>query len=283
MAKNNGIADYRERLERVRSHIRDNLDGPLNLDDLADIACLSRFHWHRTYRGLTGETVWQTVRRMRLHRAAAELANGTLAIEQIVARSGYTNSRAFSQAFKADYGLPPLRYRAEGGHRRYENPEWQESDTMYDVRIEEMGPAKLVGFEHTGPYMEIGSAFEKFYAEVGPANLASQAMAIAAAYFSDPDITAPEECRSLAGMIVSPDLDVAAGFDRFDIPPGRYAVLQHKGAYAELPKAYQWFYGAWLADSGESAAAAPAVEKYLNSPMNTAPAELVTEICMPLA
>ena len=35
-----GIRDYRARLERVRDHIRALLDGPLNPDELADIACL---------------------------------------------------------------------------------------------------------------------------------------------------------------------------------------------------------------------------------------------------
>jgi len=38
-----GIRDYRARLERVREHVRAHLDGPLNLDELADVACLSRF------------------------------------------------------------------------------------------------------------------------------------------------------------------------------------------------------------------------------------------------
>ncbi|MBV6649054.1 MAG: AraC family transcriptional regulator, partial [Hoeflea sp.] len=162
MATTQGIRDYRERLERVRSHIRANLDGPLNLDDLADIACLSRFHWHRTYRGLTGETVWQTVRRLRLHRAASDLVNGTLPIEEIAERSGYTNPRAFSQAFKSDFGLPPLRYRAEGGHRRYDNPDWRETEDMYDVRIEEHEPVVIAGLAHTGPYIDVGAAFERF-------------------------------------------------------------------------------------------------------------------------
>lgn len=282
MAKKNGIADYQERLERVRAHIRANLDGPLNLDDLADIACLSRFHWHRTYRGLTGETVWQTVRRMRLHRAAAELANGTSAIEEIAARSGYTNSRAFSQAFKADYGLPPIRYRAEGGHRRYDNPQWQESDIMYDVRIENMDSQTLAGFAHVGPYIEIGKAFEKFFAELAGQGAQDQAVAIAAAYFSDPDITAPADCKSLAGMILKPGGVAPEGFESFEVPAGRHAILLHKGPYAELSKAYQWFYGAWLAESGEAVAAAPAVERYLNSVMNTVPSDLLTEIYMPL-
>ncbi|WP_425494053.1 GyrI-like domain-containing protein [Hoeflea alexandrii] len=59
-------------------------------------------------------------------------------------------------------------------------------------------------------------------------------------------------------------------------------MLTHKGPYAELAKAYHWFFGPWLAASGESAGPAPAVERYLNTPLDAAPTELLTEIHMQL-
>lgn len=280
MATKPGMQDYRARLERVLAHIRANLDGPLNLDELADIACLSRFHWHRTYRGLTGETVWQTVRRLRLHRAAGELVRGTDPIEDIAARSGYTNTRAFSEAFKNDYGLPPIRYRAEGGHRRYDTLSWQETDLMYDVRIDETGPSSIAGLEHTGSYMEVGAAFERFGAEMSRQNAWDKSAGMAAVYFDDPGVKPAEQLRSLAGIVLRQGVEAPEGCVIFELPAGRYAILTHKGPYAELSKAYQWFYGAWLAGSGETPTATPAVEFYLNSPMNTAPMDLVTEIYM---
>lgn len=280
MATKAGLQDYRARLERVLAHIRANLDGPLNLDDLADIACLSRFHWHRTYRGLTGETVWQTVKRLRLHRAAGELVYSTDPIEDIAARSGYSNARAFSQAFKNDYGLPPIRYRAEGGHRRYDTLSWQETDIMYDVRIDKTGPAIIAGLEHIGPYMEVGAAFERLSAEISRQNGWGKSAGMAAVCFDDPDSKPANQLRSLAGIVLRAGMAAPAGCEVFEMPAGRYAILTHKGPYAELSKAYHWFYGAWLAESGETPAATPAVEFYLNLPMNTAPTDLLTDIHM---
>ena len=61
---------YEKRLNRVIDHIHDNPAGDLSLDNLADVAALSRFHFHRVFAAMTGETAAQTVRRMRLHRAA---------------------------------------------------------------------------------------------------------------------------------------------------------------------------------------------------------------------
>jgi AraC family transcriptional regulator len=67
-------ARYEARLNRVLEHIYDHLDEPLDIDRLAEIACLSPYHWHRIYQAMHGETVASTVRRLRLHRAAGYLA-----------------------------------------------------------------------------------------------------------------------------------------------------------------------------------------------------------------
>jgi len=61
------------------------------------------------------------------------------------------------------------------------------------------------------------------------------------------------------------------------------AVLRHRGPYATMRSAYQWLYGHWLVQSGREAADAPVFEEYLNNPRDTAPADLLTDICLPLA
>ena len=62
--------DTERRVLRVLEHIHANPAADLSLDALADVAAMSRFHWHRLFRAVTGETAAQTVRRMRMHRAA---------------------------------------------------------------------------------------------------------------------------------------------------------------------------------------------------------------------
>lgn len=46
--------------------------------------------------------------------------------------------------------------------------------------------------------------------------------------------------------------------------------------------AYDWLYGKWLVRSGWEAADAPVFEEYLNSPRDTTPTDLMTDICLPL-
>lgn len=56
---------------------------------------------------------------------------------------------------------------------------------------------------------------------------------------------------------------------------------QPRRPYAQLPKTYDELF-AWLANSGEEPADAPLFEVNLNNSSNTSPAELLTEICLPL-
>lgn len=283
MARSQTVESHAKRMQRVRDHIRANLDQPINLDQLADIACLSRFHWHRVYRGLAGETIWQTVRRMRLQRAAADLAAGTSSIADITARSGYANPRAFTQAFKAEYGMNPQGYRASGGHRRYDDPQWQERTSMFDVRIESREAMLVCGLPHSGSYLDIGATFARLGETLGRAGCRPGTGQMTAVYFDDPDITPEAQLRALAGMVFAGGNPFPPDFSTHTVPAGRHAVLTHKGPYAELGKAYAWFFGQWLPASGETPMETPPLEIYLNTPMNAAPAELLTEIHMLLA
>ena len=97
------LISYADRHARVMRHIADHLDGRLSLEDLSEVAALSPFHFHRVYRAMQGETTAQTVRRLRLHRAAAALIETELPIARISAEAGYGSVEAFTRAFNADY------------------------------------------------------------------------------------------------------------------------------------------------------------------------------------
>ena len=82
-------------------------------------------------------------------------------------------------------------------------------------------------------------------------------------------------------MVTGKSIGVEAPLEYAQIAGGQYAVLRHKGPYADMKAAYQWLYE-WLPQSGREAANVPAFEEYLNTPRDTAPAELLTDIFLPL-
>jgi AraC-like DNA-binding protein len=52
--KTNDWTDYHERSSRVTTYIYDHLDDELDLNNLAEVACLSPYHWHRVYHAMRG-------------------------------------------------------------------------------------------------------------------------------------------------------------------------------------------------------------------------------------
>lgn len=271
-----------ERIGRVTAYIHDHLDGPLDLDRLAEVACLSRFHWHRIYRAMTGETAAETVRRLRLVRASGELANTTKAIDDVAARAGYSTQAAFTRAFAAAYGMPPGRYREEGTHTGLLRAAREANANAYPVEVRDIPASAALSLPHRGSYMQIGRAFDGLFAALGQQGLIARASGLYGIYLDDPDAVPETELRAWAATVVPEDTIGAPPLEACLIGGGRYAVLAHRGPYADMRAAYDWLFGTWLPQSGLEARDAPVLEAYLNSPKDTPPADLRSEICLPV-
>ena len=274
---------YQDRLLRVIAYIHDNLDGDLSLDTLADIACMSRFHWHRVFRGMTGETVADAVRRIRLHKASMDLIGSSEPIPTIAERFGYPNVASFTRAFSAAYGVPPGAFRERGDAQRLDLLKKSGEGDMYPVKIETHPELTLAAVQHKGPYTGISVAFEQVAGIFTSQNLLSHWAGMAGVYCDDPDLVPAEELRSWAGVILSdPDIfpEGIEGVERVTAQAGKYAVMQHKGPYTSLPQAYRWFFGTWLPQAELEMAEHPCLELYLNNPRDTKPDELRTEVRM---
>ncbi len=153
---------------------------------------------------------------------------------------------------------------------------------MYDVSIRTFPPRRAVTLEHVGPYMEISRAFDRLSGWLGTRGLFPKVSGMIALYYDDPSVTPADQLHARAGFVLAGDITAEAPVSIIDVPGGDYAVLRHKGAYADMKPAYDWLYGQWLPKSGREPADAPAIEEYLNTPMNAAPTELLTDICIPL-
>lgn len=154
---------------------------------------------------------------------------------------------------------------------------------MYPV-ITRTDPARrLAAVPHKGPYIEIGRAFEKLGSTVAARGLYGRFGKMVGVYYCSPADMKPADLRSHAGLEAPEDLPVAAPLEEVRLPAGRHAVLTFKGPYAGLAAGYDQLFGIWLPSSGETPADSPVFEVYLNTPMDTAPEDLLTEICLPLA
>lgn len=100
------------RVTRTVRLIEQHPEARLDLGSLAREARLSRYHFLRTFEGLTGLTPHQYVLRARLREAASRLAQSTAAVLDIALDSGFGDVSNFNRAFRQEFGVSPRAFRA---------------------------------------------------------------------------------------------------------------------------------------------------------------------------
>lgn len=108
-APRRGLADWQVR--RVTAFMRDKLDRPIGLDDLASLAGLSRFHFCTAFRRATGRTPHQWLTAQRIGRARELLADPARSVTDIALAVGYETPSAFAASFRKAVGSTPSDFR----------------------------------------------------------------------------------------------------------------------------------------------------------------------------
>lgn len=286
-----GDSPHRKRMEAVLFHIQDHLDDDLDLEGLAAMTGLSAYHFHRVFKGLVGETLMEHIRRLRLERAAFQLACRRLPVTRAAFDAGYETVESFSRAFKTRFGVAPSRY----AETRYGDPANIRQQTMerinasiaqgriMDVTFKRIETFRIAYARATGQYHEAArNAWGMLmnWPGFGPA-MAAGGICLGIGH-DDPSVTPPEKLRYDAAVRVSGSPAVYGEIRLGEIPGGEYAVYLHIGPYDALPESYNDLFGKWLPGSGRQLRPQAPFEVYLNNPETTPPAELRTEIWIPL-
>ncbi len=280
-ARDATVESYRARIDRVLAHIERAVaegGGELDLDALAEIACFSRFHFHRIYRAMTGETPAQTVRRLRLDRAAAALLDSDRPVAEIAREAGYGGVEAFTRAFAAAYRAGPAAFRA-GAPQPVETIL---SKFIDNVEVKQTPAYRLAAIAHRGPYPKVGAAFEQLGAWAGAQGLMRPDAAFIGIYYDDPESTPEAELRADACVSVPDGFDPSAPAHLVEIAAGEHAVYRHVGPYSGLAEAWRGLYAEWLPQSGREPANAPAYELYVRMAGQGGAEESITELRLPL-
>ena len=103
--------DHKGRILRTLAYIDKRLHKKIVVKDLAREACISEYHFHRSFHHYLGVTVSEYIRGLRLTKAAEILAQSDTPIIDLALSSGYETGEAFTKAFKRTFGIPPSLFR----------------------------------------------------------------------------------------------------------------------------------------------------------------------------
>jgi AraC family transcriptional regulator len=109
-APSNGLS--RERLQRVCDYIEAHLDDQLTLADLAEVACLSPYHFSRSFKQAVGIGVQRYVVQRRIERAKTLMRRTRQPLAWIALEIGFADQSHLTGVFRRETGMTPGRYRA---------------------------------------------------------------------------------------------------------------------------------------------------------------------------
>jgi AraC family transcriptional regulator len=247
-------------------YIESHLPEPLTLDEISNVAGISRFHMVRAFAAATGLSVIRYVRARRLAEAARALSAGAPDILQVALDADYGSHEAFTRAFRDHFGVTPETVRATTclDKLKLQEPILMEStafDTISPPRFE-TGKAMLVtglgeriSFDNSAG---IPGLWQRFHQHVR--DLPSRIGQVAYGVCCNGDDTGTFDY--IAGVEVADFSDLPREFSRVRIAEQRYAVFSHKEHISTIRRTISTIWNHWLPASGHKLADAPSFERY---------------------
>jgi AraC family transcriptional regulator len=149
-----------------------------------------------------------------------------------------------------------------------------------EINVVDLEPLRVAALSHKGAFSQIGGVFNRLHGLLQEDHLESAPLV--AIYLDDPHQVSEDLLRSFAGAILRKDAELPAGTESVTIPGGRYAMASFVGDYSNLPKAWEDFYVKGVGPSGLKTKADLCFERYINTPMDTKPENLITELYAPI-
>ncbi len=240
----------RHRMHRVTNFARHSSSEALTLDRLADVACLSRYHFARVFRDRCHETPIEFLARLRLEQAVTNLTyRSDMTVTDIALDAGFSSSQAFSNAFRRRFAISPRGYRQT-------SLTWQTSPAAPGNPVQLMtAPAKQLAYiRHRGPYVGAARALAARFHHLARwamrHHLWTPEAEIICVCPDDPSITPPQFCEYDIGLTVPPGVREDSTISLRQIPAATFACQHVSGTPEDATKAWNWLCSTWLPHSG---------------------------------
>ena len=304
MIKTTQRKEYISRINRVQDYIDKNISTKFSLEELASVANFSKFHFHRIFAAMIGETLNGYIQRIKLEKAATLLIiSPDLPITDIWLDCGFSSSSVFARAFKDKFGKSASDWRKEK-FQEFSNISQLDSNKSEvssklseyfgDVLLTKNGDAKMKETleiinptkvevksidEFTVAYIRyIGSykgnsdlfsnLFTKLFNWAEPRNLIQfPETKVISIYHDNPEITDEDKLRTSVCLSVPVDTEVGGEVGKTKVAGTNYAIVSFElGGSQDYQKAWNYVFSEWLPTSGYQPDNYPSFELYLNNP-----------------
>ncbi len=280
--------DHLDRINKVVRHIEAAIDKNMPLEELAELACFSPFHFQRIFKEVLGETPKQFIKRLRLEEAARIISfHPEQNILDVAFHVGFQSLEAFSRAFKDYYTVSPDNYKKRSEIERihisqlpyrkntvYEEPEIKISfpaqASSYDdleIEIVTRQAQKCVYVQTT---LQSPQFFKESFRRIqlwAQARELSTSGTLSFGLIKDyPIFTSLDRCRFLACVSVNAPVKPSGLVGYLELPSSKYASFEVEGGLSEIVAAATFLIHSWVPGSGYRLKLEPIVQIPLHDP-----------------
>jgi len=310
--------EYLLRLNRVIDYIQNHYAEELNLAKLAEVACFSRYHFHRVFRALVGETVNEFVRRVRLERSIHKLIlDKYKSITEIALEGGFSSSQNFARCFKAYYGSTPSLVREhfnwdswKSKMRNFKKDDGQElpseaadilnhyrtqrhvsiedivarRETM-QVRVAEMPSFRVAYVRRRGRaanWETTRGIFTRLLQWANDRGLMNKETLVMGVIWGNPDVTPGDKLIYDACLTVPESIKADKWVNIQSLPGGKFAIHHCEIEANGHDEAWMSMILNWLAASDYQPDDRPAYEIYHNDPATHPLKHQILDLCLPI-
>ncbi|HVN21986.1 MAG TPA: AraC family transcriptional regulator [Dongiaceae bacterium] len=289
-------SEYVQRIDRVIDYLRQYLDRPVKLAELADVACFSEFHFHRVFTAVSGETLNNFTNRLRLEKAARLLRYSDQSLTDIALDCGFSSSATFSRAFRSGYDTSPSQFRKSGEIKKskickelfpqdaYGLPmSAEEKKAAFPVRLIDL-PERQVAYIRVTNAFELDrvlAALKRLIEWAKSQNIFSQGTLFGMTV-DDPHVTPQHLYRYEVCLASSLPFECMEGVSKLKMPAMRYAAITVSGDIHKVATAWDYLYREWLIHSAYEPEHAPALEVFLDKESALDWSHFDLDLCLPV-
>lgn len=250
--------DYSRVIEKALSYIELNLIKAISLEDIADEAYLSCYHFHRIFTSHTGYSVKEYIRKRRLSCAGREVVFNTDKLKDIALKYQFETLESFIRAFKKEFGITPglLRkqkgvfseFKAINNNNIRINLKKRKEESIMEAKIIEMNEMKVMGLKCTTTMKEnaipqLWCDYMKIFDHI-PNKIDGPCFGICM-YMGTDECNEDSKFDYIAAHGVTTHDEVPEGMFAYTLPKAKYASFTHKGSLDTLDQTYSYIFGVW--------------------------------------
>lgn len=295
--------EYLHRIHIVQDYIENHLKEPILLDDLTNISGFSKYHFHRIFKSIVGESLSHYINRIKLEKSAFLLIHRKdMNITDIAYHIGFTDSAVYSRAFKNHYNISPIFYKNNYSKNCKEPfkisqynesvPKIQSKNSVQpingNIEIVELNHTKVIYVRYIGRYEKLGNAYpsliNKLFEYAASSKVTTQNSKLLAIYHDNPEFTPKDQLRTSICLTVPTKKSIQANnnIGIMLLPSCKYAVGHFYILQNQYSAAWDYMYKEWLTNTEYFPCDSYPFEVYLNNSENDPLHKHMVDIYIPI-